>query len=215
MFELSHLIELYGATFGYVALAGIIFAETGLFFGFFLPGDSILFPAGLLASQGYLNIYAICAIAFVAATIGNIVGYFLGKHLGKRLFHREDSIFFHKDHILRARAFYDKYGAKTIIIGRFLPIIRTFAPVVAGISEMHFGKYVVFSAIGAALWAVGLPVAGFYLGRFIPDVDKLLIPVILLVIFLSILPGILEVFKTKERRARILHHATRLIKKRG
>lgn len=213
MFELSHLIELYGATFGYIALASIIFAETGLFFGFFLPGDSILFPAGLLASQGYLNIYAICTITFVAATAGNIVGYFFGKHVGKKLFNKEDSVLFHKDHILRAKSFYDKYGGKTIIIGRFLPIIRTFAPIVAGVSEMNFAQYVIYSVIGAALWAVGLPVAGFYLGKFIPDVDKFLIPVILLVIFLSILPAILEMVKTKERRAALAGHVTRVVKR--
>ncbi len=213
MFEFSHFIEAYGATFGYIALASIIFAETGLFFGFFLPGDSVLFPAGLLASQGYLNIYVICIVTFFAATLGNVVGYFLGKYLGKRLFHREDSVLFHKDHILRARAFYNKYGAKTIIIGRFLPIIRTFAPVVAGISEMNFAEYFLYSTVGAALWAVGLPIAGFYLGRLIPDIDKYLIPVILLIILLSILPSILEMLKTKERRAKLLTHAAKIIKR--
>lgn len=217
MFELSHLIELYGATFGYIALTFIIFAETGLFFGFFLPGDSILFPAGLLASQGYLNIYVICGLTFIAAVAGNICGYFLGKHFGKRLFHKEDSIFFHKDHILRAKSFYDKHGGKTIIIGRFLAIIRTFAPIVAGISDMDFRQYVWYSVVGAALWAVGLPVAGFFLGKFIPDVDKFIIPLILLVIFLSLLPALLETVKTPERRAKIAahvsHHISRIKRK--
>jgi membrane-associated protein len=213
MFELSHLIESYGSTFGYIALTAIIFAETGLFFGFFLPGDSILFPAGLLASQGYLNIYIICTLTFIAAVAGNTVGYFFGKHVGKRIFHREDSVLFHKDHILRAKKFYDKYGAKTIIIGRFLPIIRTFAPIVAGVSEMKFSEYFLYTVVGAALWAVGVPVAGFYLGRVIPDIDKFLIPIILLIIILSVAPAFIEIFKTKENRDKLLFHAARIVKR--
>ena len=218
MFEISHLVELYGATFGYIALGTIIFAETGLFFGFFLPGDSILFPAGLLASQGFFNIYLICAITFVAAVAGNICGYFIGKHFGKRLFHRENSRFFHKDHILKAKAFYDKYGGKTIIIGRFLAIIRTFAPIVAGISEMNFKEYLFYTVIGAALWAIGLPVAGFFLGKFIPDVDKVIVPLDLAVIVLSLIPAFMEILKTPEQRAKIRahvsHHVSKLRRKR-
>jgi membrane-associated protein len=213
MFDLTHWVELYGAAVGYTALAGVIFAETGLFFGFFLPGDSILFPAGILASQGYLNIYLVCIVTFIAAVAGNISGYILGKYFGKRLFHKEDSVFFHKDHILRAKMFYDKYGGKTIIIGRFLAIIRTFAPLIAGISEMNFGQYLFYTVIGAALWAVGLPVAGFYLGKFIPDVDKYLLPVILLVVVLSLLPAMLETIRTKERRAAIKAHAHRILRR--
>jgi membrane-associated protein len=204
MFDLAHLVQLYGPIFGYLLLAIIIFAETGLFFGFFLPGDSILFPAGILASQGYLNIYTICIIAFIAAVIGNVVGYFFGKRVGPRLFAKEDSLLFKKHHVTRAKHFYDKHGKKTIILARFVPIIRTFGPIVAGVSDMVFGDFVIFSAIGAVLWAVGVPIAGFYLGRMIPDIDKYLLPVIGLVIFLSILPAIIEVFKTKENRKKML-----------
>ena len=213
MFELSHWVELYGATVGYSVITGIIFAETGLFFGFFLPGDSILFPAGLLASQGYLNIYVLCSLVFVASVGGNLVGYGFGKQFGKRLFYSSESVFFHKDHILRAKKFYDKHGGKTIILARFLPIIRTFGPIIAGISEMNLSKFILYSAIGGAAWAIGLPVAGFYLGKFIPDVDKFLLPIILLVIFLSILPALIELVRTKERRVALVSHAHRLLKR--
>ena len=209
MFDLATWVQMYGATVAYIVLAFIIFAETGLFFGFFLPGDSILFPAGILASQGYLNIVVLCTLAFFAAVLGNIVGYFFGRHVGKRLFNREDSIFFHKAHVTRAKNFYQKHGGKTIILARFLPIIRTFGPIVAGISDMSFVRFVLYSAIGGILWAIGVPVAGFYLGRSIPDVDKYLLPIIFLVILLSLFPALLEAVKTKERRAKIASHVLR------
>jgi membrane-associated protein len=204
MFDITHWIQVYGTTVGYLSVAGIIFAETGLFFGFFLPGDSILFPAGLLASRGYLNIFVLCLLSFIAAVLGNIVGYYFGKHVGHRIFNRTDSIFFHRDHIRRAHAFYEKYGAKTIILARFVPVIRTFAPIVAGVSAMNFAEFLTFSSIGALIWAVGLPVAGFYLGRVIPNVDRYLLPLIALVILVSLAPAIIEVLKHKERREKTL-----------
>ena len=204
MFDLSHWVQLYGSTVGYLVLFGIIFAETGLFFGFFLPGDTILFPAGLLASQGYFNIFALCALAFIAAVAGNCVGYYFGKHVGKRIFHREDSIFFHKDHIVRAKKFYDKHGGKTIVLARFLPVLRTFAPIVAGVSEMNFGLFTLYSAIGALVWAIGVPIAGFYLGKYIPNIDKYIIPIIILAIALPLLSSLYETIKTKDRRAKLL-----------
>lgn len=200
MFNLAHWIQLYGPLVGYLFVSGVIFAETGLFFGFFLPGDSVLFPAGLLASRGYLNIFALCVLAFLAAVSGNTVGYYFGKHVGHRIFNRTDSFLFHRDHIRRAHAFYEKYGAKTIILARFIPVIRTFAPIVAGVSEMNFAEFFTFSSIGALIWAVGLPVAGFYLGKIIPDVDKYLLPIIALVILISIAPAIIELLKHRERR---------------
>jgi|SRR5579885_1207821 len=200
MFNLAHWVQLYGPLVGYLFVSGVIFAETGLFFGFFLPGDSVLFPAGLLASRGYFNIFTLCLLAFLAAVLGNVVGYFFGKHVGPRIFNRTDSIFFHRDHIRRAHAFYERYGRKTIILARFIPVIRTFAPIVAGVSAMNFTEFFIFSSIGALIWAVGLPVVGFYLGRVIPDIDKYLLPVIALVILLSLAPAIIEVLRHKERR---------------
>lgn len=204
MFDLTHWVQLYGSSVGYLVLVGIIFAETGLFFGFFLPGDTILFPAGLLASQGYFNIALLCLFAFVAAFAGNCVGYFFGKKVGKRIFSKDDSILFHKDHILKARAFYNKHGGKTIIIARFLPIIRTFAPIVAGVSEMNFGLFALYSAIGAIVWASGVPILGFYFGKYIPNIDKYILPVILLAIILPLLHSLYELVKTKERRTKLI-----------
>ena len=196
MLEVEFLIK----TFGYIGLFAIVFAETGLFFGFFLPGDSLLFTAGILASRDILSIVPLCAIVFSAAVIGDSTGYAIGRHFGKKLFKKEDSIFFHKNHLARAKQFYDKHGGKTIILARFMPIIRTFAPVVAGMGEMHYPKFLFYNVIGAALWAIGLPVLGFYLGNAIPNIDLYLLPIIAFIILLSISPGIYQAVKTKERR---------------
>ncbi|HEX8931673.1 MAG TPA: VTT domain-containing protein [Patescibacteria group bacterium] len=204
MFDITHWVQSYGTLTTYFILTGIIFAETGLFFGFFLPGDTILFPAGLIASQGYLNIFLVCSLSFVAAVAGNCFGYFFGKHAGPRIFKKEDSIFFHKDHILKARAFYDKHGGKTIILSRFLPILRTFAPIVAGVSNMNFALFTFYSAIGAFFWTIGITLAGFYLGRYIPNIDTYIVPIILLAIAVPLLSSVYELFKTPERRQRLI-----------
>ena len=203
MFELTQWLSDYGPVVGYTVLSGIIFAETGLFFGFFLPGDTILFPAGLLAKQGYFNIYLLCLFVFIAAIIGNCVGYFFGKHVGKKIFHKEDSLVFHKNHIVRAHAFYEKHGGKTIILARFLPIFRTFAPIVAGISGMHFGLFFLYSAIGAAIWAIGILIAGYFLGGFIPDIDKYILPVIIVAITLPLISSLVEILRMPQRRKKL------------
>ncbi len=204
MFDLHHLISLYGVIAGYVIIFTVIFAETGLFFGFFLPGDSILFPAGVLASQGFFNIYWLCVVAFIAAVAGNTVGYFFGKHFGKKLFTRDDSLLFHKNHITTAREFYKKHGGKTILLARFIPIIRTFGPIVAGVSDMPFASFLGYSTLGAIIWAIGLPLAGYSLGKLIGEnVDIYLLPIIALIIFLSLLPGIYHGVNTKEKRTKI------------
>lgn len=199
MFDIENLI----LTVGYLGLFLIIFAETGLFFGFFLPGDSLLFTAGILASSGFLNIYIVSAILFIAAVFGDSVGYAFGHKVGKKLFNKENSLLFHKDHLVRARNFYQRHGKKTIIIARFVPIIRTFAPIVAGVGDMHYTSFLAFNVIGAMLWAIGLPWAGFYLGNSIPDIDNYLLPIIALIIIISILPGIYEALKTAEQRRKV------------
>lgn len=193
-------IESLVKTAGYFGLFGIIFAETGLLFGFFLPGDSLLFTAGILASQGYLNIALTCLVLFIAAVLGDSTGYAIGNKFGKRLFHKEDSIFFHKDHLEKAQAFYNTHGGKTIILARFMPIIRTFAPTVAGIADMPYLKFLSFNVIGGLLWSVGLTLAGYFLGKLIPDVDKYLLPIIGLIVLVSIAPGIRELLGSKEKR---------------
>lgn len=190
-------------TIGYLGIFLIVFAESGLFFGFFLPGDSLLFTAGFLASQSIFGILPLAIGCFIAAVAGDSVGYFFGHKFGKRLFHKKDSFFFHKDNLMRAEKFYEEHGKKTIILARFMPIIRTFAPIVAGIGSMHYRTFVAYNLIGGFVWSVGLTTAGYFLGKSIPDVDKYLLPIIALIIILSIAPSIYHILKEKENRVKI------------
>ncbi len=208
-FDLKQLIE----TIGYVGVFGIVFAESGLLFGFFLPGDSLLFTAGFLASQGFFNIWILALGCFIAAVTGDSVGYYIGHKFGRRLFHKEDSIFFHKDHLKRAEDFYEKHGGKTIILARFMPVIRTFAPIVAGIGKMKYETFLMYNVVGGLLWAVGVTVAGYFLGSAIPDVDKYLLPIIALIIVASVAPPLYHVLKEKESRRQLLTMLTSLIPK--
>lgn len=178
---------------GYVGLTVIIFVETGLLFGFFLPGDSLLVTAGLLASQPDfgLNVWLLGGILTVAAIVGDATGYNIGRLTGPRIFTREDSLFFNKKHLLRAQAFYEKHGGKTIILARFMPIVRTFSPVVAGVGRMPFRTYIAFNIAGALAWVWSMLMIGFVLGRTVPGVAKHIEKVILVVIFISISPGII------------------------
>ncbi|MFN2398899.1 MAG: VTT domain-containing protein [Gemmatimonadaceae bacterium] len=176
---------------GYVVLTTIVFAETGLLIGFFLPGDSLLVTAGLLASQGFLNVYAMGALLSIAAIVGDALGYSIGKATGPRIFTREDSLLFNKKHLLRAHSFYEKHGGKTIVLARFMPIIRTFAPVVAGVAGMRYRDFAMFNVAGGLLWVWSMLFTGYFLGRYIPGIDEHIDIVIIIVIFLSILPGII------------------------
>lgn len=182
---------------GYAGLFAIVFAETGLFLGFFLPGDSLLFIAGFLAAQGVFNIVYLIILLWVAAVTGNIVGYEFGRRVGPKIFSKEDSLLFKKAHALKAQAFYEKYGAKTLFLARFMPIVRTFAPIVAGVAKMDFKAFLFYSMTGATAWVVGLCILGYYLGA-LEFVREHLEAMILLIIFLSILPGIISYLK--ERR---------------
>ncbi len=184
-------------TLGLLGVFAIVFAESGLFFGFFLPGDSLLFTAGLLASQGYFSIVALALGSFVCAVVGDSVGYAFGKKVGPKIFTREDSLFFHKKHIERARAFYTQYGVKAIILARFVPIVRTFVPIVAGVGNMEYKKFITSNIIGGAIWTIGITVLGFWLGTFVPSVDQYLWPIILLIIFVSFIPVIREYLKAR------------------
>ncbi len=175
---------------GYTVLAIIVFAESGLLFGFFLPGDSLLVTAGLLATQGYLNIWELFFLLAFMAIAGDSVGYQFGKYAGSKLFKREKSILFAKDHLLKAKAFYDKHGGKTIIMARFIPIVRTFAPIVAGAGSMSYKKFLAFNILGGIAWTGSMLGIGYFLGKVVPGVDRYLHIVIGVVIFLSISPGI-------------------------
>ena len=188
LFDLEALIR-WG---GYFALTAIVFTETGLLVGFFLPGDSLLVTAGLLASQGFLNVYAMGVLLSIAAILGDSLGYAIGRASGPRIFTRENSLFFNKKHLYRAHAFYEKHGGKTIVIARFMPIIRTFAPVVAGVATMRYRDFVFYNVAGGLLWVWSMLFTGYFLGRYIPGIDQHIEKVILVVIFLSILPGIIS-----------------------
>jgi len=200
MFELIPLIK----AAGYIGIFGIVFAESGLFVGFFLPGDSLLFTAGFLASQGFLQIAALSAVCFAGAVLGDSFGYAFGRKVGPMIFKKEDSLLFHKDHLLRAEQYYNRYGAKTIILARFMPIVRTFAPILAGVGRMHYGEFLAFNVIGGALWALGLPLVGYYLGSAIPNVDRYLLPIVGGIIFLSILPIIVHIIRDPAHRANLI-----------
>lgn len=185
---------------GYVGLTAIIFIETGLFFGFFLPGDSLLVTAGLLASQGFsLDVYLLGALLNVAAIAGDNTNYWIGRYMGPRVFTRDESLFFRRRHVERAHDFYVRHGAKTIVLARFMPIIRTFAPLVAGVARMSYKTFVTYSVLGGTLWIWSMLFVGYFLGRLVPGIDKHIEKVIIVVIFLSILPGIIGWLK--ERKA--------------
>src|SRR5918992_739522 len=161
--------------FGTIGLFCIVFAESGLLIGFFLPGDSLLFTAGLLASQGTLNFPLILVGCFVAAVSGDQVGYAFGRRVGPALFRRPDSRIFRQQHVERAQSFFDEHGAKTIVLARFVPIVRTFAPIVAGVGRMHYRTFVTYNVVGGLLWAVGVTLIGYVLGESIPDIDRYLL----------------------------------------
>ncbi|MBU6142045.1 VTT domain-containing protein [Patescibacteria group bacterium] len=199
MFDLIALIK----AAGYLGIFAVIFAESGLFIGFFFPGDSLLFTAGFLASQGYLQIGMVMVLVFIAAVLGDTAGYAFGYRVGPMIFRREDSVIFHKDNLLRAEAFYEKYGKKTIILARFLPAVRTFAPILAGVGKMRYRTFVSYNVIGGLLWGIGVPGLGYYLGRSVPNIDHYLLPIIGLIIVLSILPTAFQVLRDPQRRVHI------------
>lgn len=185
---------------GYVGLTAIIFVETGLFFGFFLPGDSLLVTAGLLSSQGFsLDVYLLGLLLNIAAILGDNTNYWIGRYMGPRVFTREESLFFRRRHVERAHEFYERHGAKTVVLARFMPIIRTFAPLVAGVGRMSYRTFLTYSVLGGTAWIWSMLFVGYFLGRYVPGIDKHIEKVIILVIFLSILPGIIGWFR--ERRA--------------
>ena len=192
-FDLLSLIK----SLGYLGVWAIVFAESGLLIGFFLPGDSLLFTAGFLASQNYLNVGLLIFGCFVCAVFGDNVGYATGHRFGRKLFQREDSWLFHKKHLVTTANFYEKYGKKAVVLARFMPIVRTFAPIVAGIGAMRYRTFMAYNLIGGAIWTIGVTLLGFFLGQAIPaeQIDKYLLPIVAAIIFLSILPSLFHLYK--------------------
>jgi len=187
-FDLVELIK----TLGYLGMFVIVFAESGLFFGFFLPGDSLLFTAGFLASQGFLNIWVLVPILVIGAILGDSTGYWMGRKFGNWLMKQKDSFFFQKHHLLRAQKFYEKHGGKTLILARFMPAVRTFAPIVAGMANMHYNTFLSFNVIGGFCWAMGMTLLGYFLGSAIPNVDKYLLPIVGAIVVISVIPALLH-----------------------
>jgi membrane-associated protein len=185
---------------GYAALVAIVFTETGLLVGLFLPGDSLLITAGLVAAMGHLNLWWLFVLLSVAAIVGDTVGYAIGYRAGPVLFTRPKSRFFNPRHVERTREFYARHGAKTIVIARFVPIIRTFAPVVAGVGQMQYRKFVAYNVLGGVGWTLGMTSAGYLLGRTIPDIGSYIHIVVLVVIVLSVVPIGVEIARERRRR---------------
>jgi len=188
-------------TVGLIGICLIIFAESGLFFGFFLPGDSLLFSAGLIASSGFFDINLLIFLCIVAAILGDNVGYWTGKYMGPRLFQTDRGFFFKRKRIEQAEEFYKKHGVYTIIMARFIPIIRTFAPIVAGIGNMKYRTFIKYNIIGGIVWVTSVVSMGYFLGKLIPNPDKYILPIVIGIIALSFLPiaskYILHLFKNK------------------
>lgn len=199
LFSGTSLIELI-QTIGFLGVVAIVFAETGLFIGFFFPGDSLLFAAGILASQGILNIYILVPALFISSVAGNITGYYFGKHVGPKLFSREDSIFFHKKNIEKTSAFFTRYGNRAIFFARFFPIIRTFTPILAGVGKMHFKTFLLYTVIGGFLWIFPLTLLGYLLGNTIPDIDRYLIPIIIGIVLISLIPTAIQLIIERRKR---------------
>ena len=198
MFDLISLIK----TGGYLGIFSIIFAESGLLIGFFLPGDSLLFTAGLLASQDFLNLPLLMFLTLSGAILGDQTGYLFGKKIGYKIFNKENSLLFHKDNLDHAQKFYERHGGKAIILARFMPVVRTFAPILAGVGQMSYKTFLFYNVAGGIIWAAGLTSLGYYLGSIIPNIDHYLLPIIAIIIILSILPSAIHILKNKTHRTR-------------
>jgi membrane-associated protein len=184
---------------GPLLVCAIVFMETGLFVGFFLPGDSLLVTAGVFAAMGKIDLATLLGLVSLSAIAGDQVGYWIGRRAGDTLYRRDDSFFFRKKHLQRAHDFYELHGAKTIILARFVPIVRTFAPVVAGAAVMNYRRFVTFNVLGGILWVWSMVLVGYGLSSAIPDIDRHIHIVIAVVIFLSILPPIIEILRNRRK----------------
>lgn len=185
---------------GYIGIFLTVFAESGLLIGVFLPGDSLLFTAGLLASQGIFSITWLLLGCFLAAVIGDNVGYSFGHKVGLKIFTREDSLFFRKSYVIKTQRFYQRYGSKVLVLARFIPVVRSLAPILAGVGSMRYRVFFVYNVIGGLLWSVLVTLLGYYLGRWFPDVDKYLLLIVGSIVLISIVPPIIELMKSHKEK---------------
>lgn len=196
MFDVVHLIEAGGL----LVIALIIFAESGMMVGFLFPGDTLLLSAGVLAAGGKLSLPLVIAVIAAAAILGDNCGYHIGKHFGRRLFRKPDGIIFRHEYIMRAEAFYEKYGSKTMLLAHFVPIVRTFAPVTAGAGNMPAPKFMLFDAIGDIAWAIALTLFGYFVGSRIPGIDRYIEPVLILVVLVFLAPTLYHIVRDPKIR---------------
>ncbi len=188
-------------TLGVVGVWGVIFAESGLFFGFFLPGDSLLFTAGFLASRGLADILPLWLGAALAAVLGDLVGFWFGRRAGPKIFYRENSFFFNKNHIARTQSFYERYGNKTIVLARFVPVVRTFAPILAGVAGMNYRRFARYNVIGGVAWVSAFIVGGWSLGALIPNAEQYVTLIIGAIVMLSLLPALWHLWRERRHSA--------------
>lgn len=225
MFEHLFLVSAFGidieatiSAFGILGILAIVFAESGLLIGFFLPGDSLLFTAGFLAQVNILqvNIHLLVVLLFIAAVLGDSVGYTFGRRVGRKLFTRPNSRLFKQENVQRAEAFYEKHGGKTIILARFIPVVRTFAPVIAGVGHMRYRTFLAYNLIGGLLWTVSITYLGYFLGAWFTslglDIDQVILPVVVVIILLSISPALIHLAKDKEQRMALWNGTKREIR---
>lgn len=208
-FDLVEIIK----TVGYLGIFTIVFAESGLLIGFFLPGDSLLFTAGFLASQEFFNIWFLVPLIFIAAVVGDSVGYSFGYRVGPKIFTKQNSLFFQQNHLHKAKEFFQKHGGKAIILARFIPIIRTFTPILAGVGKMHYKTFLLYNIMGGVGWAVGLTTLGYFLGQTVPDIDRYLLPIIIGIIMVSLLPTLIHTIRNEHTRNQIISSLKRCLPK--
>lgn len=208
MFDVEHLIQ----TGGLLLIALIVFAESGMMVGFFFPGDTLLFSAGILAAAGQMpaSVWVVIAVIAGAAILGDNIGYHIGKHLGPKLFKKQDALIFRHDYIMKAERFYEKYGTKTMLIAHFIPIIRTFAPVTAGAGKMDYRQFVIYDAIGDIAWAGIVTLLGYFIGSRIPGIEKMIEPILLGIIAITLIPTLLHILKDPKIRARFFRPRKKL-----
>jgi membrane-associated protein len=199
---MNHLVSI-AQHVGYPGIFLIVFLESGIPFTFFLPGDSLLFTVGFLASQGYFSLPILIPLIFIGALCGSYAGYYIGKKFGDMFLDGKEYWWFSQKHFISAKKFFDRYGTHTIVLGRFVPIVRTFAPSLAGALDMKFNTFSVYSCIGGVLWAGGITSLGFYLGQLIPHVETYLTPILILIVFVSIIPAVWEWYGSKKKKTSV------------
>lgn len=195
---------------GLLLIAAIVFAESGLLVGFFLPGDTLLLTAGFFAAQDKLPLVPLILVIVVAAVAGDNLGYHLGRRTGHRIFKRKDGIIFRQEYLTKAESFYESRGGKTVTLARFIPIVRTFAPIVAGAAKMDSKKFLAYNLLGAVIWGVGVTILGYLLGGLVPNIDKFILPVVLFATLFTFLPPLIHILKDKETRSKIMARLTNI-----